>query len=287
MNASASNCGESTDVTPESWALVDFDVPSSETELVADLLWSMGVLAVEERTSEPGRATLRTSLGDDPVDHISRVCSRFANVTAQVLRLPTTITETWREHASFTMVNERVALVPAWIAPPEGVTPILIEPRDTFGLGNHPTTFLALRMALKHVAPTDHVLDLGCGSGVLAIGVSRLVGNQCDVFDIADTAESTVMANCALNNVTKVRWNDNFEHESYDVVLANILAPVLRAESARITSITTEGGIVVLSGMRDDQVKGVEDSYDGWSRIDEESCEGWSCLVLRRVATSG
>lgn len=266
--------------------MVDFCVPETSLELVSDFLWSLGVQAVEERHGEQGHVTLRTSLGADPEGHIATVCAHFEGVTAQVVLVPADVSETWREHATVTMVDADVAIVPAWVKAPERTRVVLIDPRDTFGLGNHPTTVLSLRMALRHVAASDRVFDFGCGSGVLAIGLSRLRGNHCDVFDIADSARSTVAANCVLNDVHNVEWNEHFDTSTYDTVLANILAPVLRAEAPRIARITRSGGLAILSGMRSDQVEGVLETYEGWTQLAEDASDGWSCIVLRKDAST-
>lgn len=282
MNASAASCADLIDEHPETWALVDFTVPRGVAELVGESLWSMGVLAIEERASDDGYVTLRTSLGNDPEDHIVRVCADFEDVSAVVVHLPKSVSELWRLHATATLITETVAIVPSWVEPPPDVTPVFIEPRDTFGLGNHPSTVLALRLALTHVTGRDTVFDFGCGSGVLAVGLSCILGNACDVYDIADSARDTVQENCRLNGITNVRWNFEFDDERYDVVLANILAPVLRAEAGRISAITRPGGLVVLSGMRVDQVQGVLDAYEGWTQVDDDDLDGWTCVALRK-----
>lgn len=286
MTAFASNCVELIDMAPATWAMVDFRVPETSCELVSDFLWSFGVQAVEERDAEQGYLILRTSLGTDPEAHIATVCAHFEDVSGQVVHLRADVSETWRKHVTPTMVEGDIAIVPAWIGVPAGTRAILIEPGDTFGLGNHPTTLLTLRMALEHIAPDDRVFDLGCGSGVLAIGLSRLLGNHCDVFDIADSARSTVAANCILNDVDNVEWNENFDSQVYDAVLANILAPVLRAEARRITGIARSGGLAILSGMRSEQVRSVVDAFEGWTRIAEDASDGWSCVALRNDAST-
>lgn len=266
----------------ETWSLVDLTAPDEVAELVADLLWSMGVAAVEEIARAEGRTTFRTSLGKDPEEQTAEICARFEGVSARVIHVPRSTADTWRDHAEPTFIDDVTAIVPAWVEPPAGVRCVLIEPGDTFGMGNHPTTLLTVRMAITHVGDAARVLDLGCGSGVLAITLSMLTGAACDVFDIAESARSIVAANCALNRVDNVRWNDDFSAREYDLVMANILAPVLRTEASLINSVTRQDGLAVLSGMRDEQVRGVLDAYPGWRVIDEESSEGWSCLVIRK-----
>lgn len=266
----------------ETWSLVDFTAPDDIADIVAELLWSMGVAAVEETSRSDGGTTLRTSLGEDPEQQIAAICSRLEGVSARVVKLPRSTADTWRDHATPTFIDDHTAIVPAWIDAPAGIRSILIEPGDTFGMGNHPTTILTVRMAMKHLGEARSVLDLGCGSGVLAVALSMMEGVDCDVFDIADSARSIVRANCELNGVRNVRWNDDYANGTYDMVMANILAPVLRTEAPVIDAVTRPDGIVILSGMRDEQVAGVRESYPNMRRIDEDSIDGWSCLALRK-----
>ncbi|MFY8237604.1 MAG: 50S ribosomal protein L11 methyltransferase, partial [Ilumatobacteraceae bacterium] len=156
------------DQEPE-WVMVDFTTSPEQSELLADVLWAMGVVAIEEREIDATLVTLRTSMGEDPTTAINAVLIAFPDVMTNIVGVPRSVADTWREHAIATWVNDSVALVPAWVPAPNNSTPIFIEPLDTFGLGNHPTTVLALRLALVHIPSQSHVIDVGCGSGVLAI----------------------------------------------------------------------------------------------------------------------
>jgi ribosomal protein L11 methyltransferase len=179
-------------------------------------------------------------------------------------------------------VNDEVALVPAWISAPQNCTPIFVEPLDTFGLGNHPTTVLTLRLALRHISEPCNVFDLGCGSGVLAVGLAVLKNCTCTTYDIADSAQKAVADNARLNNTTLVTWSDGYPSEQSDVVLANILAPVLIEESEKISSATCDGGLLVLSGMRTEQVEKVLREFSQFKEIDRDELDGWTAVALRK-----
>lgn len=274
------NSDESTDTS--FWSLVEFDVALSESEILADLLWSLGVVAVEELIGNPERVILRTSLGEHPEHAIEIVRQHFAGVGIRVVSVSRAVADTWRDHAVPTWVNESVVLVPAWLAAPPGTDSIFIEPADTFGLGNHPTTVLALRLALAYSKTNDTVFDLGCGSGVLGIALSKLKNCDVDVFDIADGAQFVVEKNCAINKVTGVRWSHWPVLKTYDMVLANILAPVLISEAADLSTALTPGGRLVLSGMRHDQVSNVLAHFGSCSETASETQDGWTAVMLTK-----
>jgi ribosomal protein L11 methyltransferase len=167
------------------------------------------------------------------------------------------------------------------VTSPDASHVIRIEPADTFGLGNHTTTVLALRLGLKHCAAESRVFDFGCGSGVLAIAVTKILHCESFVYDIAHNAQEVVRVNNELNSVRTTWLSDNNEAKA-DFVFANILAPVLVAESNTIKNSIRNSGLIVLSGMRDDQVQHVLLSYKDCIELERESSEGWTAVVLQK-----
>ena len=261
--------------------MLDFLVTSSESELLADLLWSLGVVAVEEREAEGDFVTLRTSLGEDHSFTRDLVEENFPTVVVSSAHVERSVADTWRIHAAPTWVDEEVVLCPAWVDSPDAPHVIHIEPADTFGLGNHTTTVLALRLGLRHCKKDSRVFDFGCGSGVLAIAVTRILQCESFVFDIAHNAQEVVRINNELNEVITT-WLSESNDLNADLVFANILAPVLIAESNTVKDSIHETGLIVLSGMRDEQVQQVLLSYSNCIELERESHDGWTAVVLQK-----
>lgn len=262
--------------------MLDFLVATSESELLADMLWSLGVVAVEELESIGDLVTLRTSMGEDHSLSRDKVQESFPNVVISVAHIDRSVADTWREHAVPTWVTENVVLCPAWVEAPKTEHVIRIEPADTFGLGNHTTTVLALRLGLKHCRADSRIFDFGCGSGVLAIAVTKVIHCESFVFDIAHNAQEVVRINDELNDV-HTTWRNDFGDINADLVFANILAPVLIAESNTIKDSIHESGLIVLSGMREEQVEGVLLSYKDCVELDREVSDGWAAVTLRKT----
>lgn len=267
------------------WLLIDFDTPYEDADLVSEVLWSLGVAAVEELDGTHGRTILRTSLGSDSSAEVASVISRFADVSARPVTFPSSVADTWRQFVAPTHVSEDIWLVPQWCEAPPG-RGILIEPFDTFGMGNHPTTVLTLRGALASTRGSDLVLDLGSGSGVLSVAMASLVGCSVEAHDIASQGEAALLHNARLNGVEdRVAWLTGVgtaHDRRYDVVMANILAPVLRQLAADIQSVTKQNGRIVLSGVREDQVKDVVGHYAECEVTTVEVLDGWAGVVLLR-----
>jgi ribosomal protein L11 methyltransferase len=263
------------------WTLLDVEIPAGELELVSDLLWSLGVVAIEELDGTiPATARLRTSLGGDPQAVIASIVSRHGAARCEMVRVDKAVADTWRQHAEVTVIEGPLAIVPAWLEAPAGCDAVLIEPADTFGLGNHPTTVGALTLAMRHVAAGARVFDLGTGSGILAVALAKQKGCPVLVTDIAAGARDVVAHNAALNALTGIDWTDTGPAAPVDAVLANILAPVLIAESRRIVDHTRDQGTIVLSGMRSEQLDAVLEHYGDCEVFDSVTIDGWTSVAL-------
>lgn len=269
-------------MSDEKWSLVDVCIESDLVEIVSDALWSFGVVAIEEIAAGEGRTILRTSMGDDPTEFVSRVRSHFPHADVEVSEHDRAVADTWREFAEPTWVTDSIALVPAWREAPPKSTAIFVEPLDTFGLGNHPTTVLTLRLALKHVDRQSVLFDFGSGSGVLSVGLSKITGCRALAYDIADSARTALEQNMVSNEVTTCEWVNGFPDTTVDVVVANILAPVLESESSAISHALKLGGVVVLSGMRLEQCDRVLEHYEEFIELERESMDGWCAVALRK-----
>lgn len=267
------------------WVLVDLTCDPETAGYVSDVLWGAGVVAIEEIDNPDGSMTLRTSLGDDAAPTVDEIVAVHPTVSVRPVVVPRTVADSWRRFVGPTHVVDDVWLVPEWSPRPDGRC-ILVEPFDTFGLGNHPTTVLTLRAALHVSDATTRALDVGSGSGVLAVGLAFLHGCHVDANDIASTARTSLGHNARINGVEqRVEWLPDLESVvagSYDLVMANILAPVLRAFAPRLVSATRQGGHIVLSGLRTEQTDEVVGHFAGCTETERTELEGWSAVTLVR-----
>ena len=255
-------------------------VAADEADLASDALWGLGVVAVEERQADDGSVELWTSLGDD-AEHVDLPWPwRFVEVDAAVA-------DTWRQFATPIWVEPDLVVRPAWVpfdAPP-GVTVLHIEPGATFGMGDHPTTVLSLRAARRLVTPGCTVLDVGCGSGVLAIGACVFGADHAIGIDIAPAAVPTTEANSQANGVAvqvKVSTTDLADVEgTYDLVLANILAPTLVALSDDLRRVLAPGGTLVISGILADAHDHVLAALAPLKVLETETLDGWAAVTLQ------
>jgi len=267
-------------------------VPASEAELASDALWALGVAAIEERGgltgTEDDLVELWTSLGDDaPV--IARAAEGFpARWRWKVVELDPSVTETWRAHARASWVERDLVVVPAWLdfEDPPGTTVVRIEPGGTFGLGDHPTTVLCLRALRAALPPGGSVLDVGTGSGVLSVTAAVLGADRAVGIDISPASPAIGAANAEANGVgdrvdiTTTSLDD--VDGTFDVVLANLLAPALLALADDLLRVVAPDGALVISGLLADRHDHVVAALAPLRPVEQRTKEGWTAITLRR-----
>lgn len=278
-------------------------VPAADAELASDALWALGVLAVEERTpvaegsAVPDGTTddvveLWTSLGDD-VKSVARAAGGFPSRWRwRLVELDPAVAETWREHVSPSWVADDLVVVPAWLPfeppahAPADLVVLRIEPGSTFGLGDHPTTVLSLRAMRTVLWRGASVLDVGCGSGVLAVAAARLGAASVEAIDISPAAVGVTEANAATNGVAPlvhVSTTPLAELDGpYDVVVANILAPVLIELADDLRRVLGPSGLLVVSGLLADRCEHVIEALAPLVLVDRAVRQGWTALTFRR-----
>ena len=177
----------------------------------------------------------------------------------------------------------------------ERLLPLRLDPGLIFGTGSHATTRMCLA-ALEHCAGADRtVLDLGCGSGILGIGALLLGCAHVTGCDIDPKAPEVAAANAALNGF----YDDKFTvcagdiladaglrrrlGTGYDIVLANIVADVIKALASTVRPLVKEGGIFLCSGIIDDRAEEVAQCLrdNGWTIAEARSSEGWFSYLCR------
>lgn len=262
-------------------------VAAHEIELASDVLWSLGVLAVEERTTEHGVIELWTSLGDESErEWRDRVAVLEGNSWPfRFVAVDPAVADTWRQFAQPIHISPTMVVRPAWVPyePAAGELVLSIEPGATFGMGDHPTTVLCLRATERLITGAPTVLDVGCGSGVLAIAALRCGAVSATGVDIAPTAVPVTTANAAANEVTvQVSTTPLAEVPGdFDVVLANILAPALIELAPHLQRVTRRTGHLVVSGVLADAHQHVLEALAPMEVVHTELLDGWAAVTLR------
>jgi ribosomal protein L11 methyltransferase len=205
--------------------------------------------------------------------------------------------DAWKKYFRVSRLTRQFVVVPSWetFAPAEGDVAIHLDPGMAFGTGTHASTRLVLEeiqaLADRQVAPA-RILDVGCGSGILAIAaVKRWPAASCVAVDNDPIAVAATLDNAAVNQVTdridaQVRSLGEID-EAFPLVLANIQAHVLRELAAQLIAKTAPGGTLILSGLLTSQAQPLADEFvaAGLSCVQVRASTDdpqWSCAVLVR-----
>ena len=181
----------------------------------------------------------------------------------------------WKEYFHQFYIDD-ILVIPSWedVKPEDDEKMVLhIDPGTAFGTGMHETTQLCIRQLRKYITPETELLDVGTGSGILAIlslmfGAKHAVGTDLDICAIDAVAD-----NCANNGIAPEQFEmmigniitdkeiqDKVGYECYDIVVANILADVLVPLTPVIVNQLKPGGIYITSGIIDDKEQTVVDA---------------------------
>jgi ribosomal protein L11 methyltransferase len=263
-------------------------VPKVDADIASDALWQLGVRAIEERVGESAELVeLWTAVGDDPAA-IERAATALGERWPwRVVEVVEATADTWREFARPIWVDDSLVVVPAWqdrtVA--DGIVAISIEPGGAFGLGDHPTTLLSLRAARRRLVDGSDVLDVGCGTGVIAVMAAVLGAGSVRAVDVASAAVEATRDNAIRNGVGTMVDVDTTPvselHGQYHLVVANILAPTLIDLAADLRRLTRPDGRLVISGILAERHEHVLAALAPMVVERVDSLDGWVAVELR------
>ena len=160
-----------------------------------------------------------------------------------------------------------------------------------FGTGHHDTTYMMMESMLDNAATirSHVVMDMGCGTGVLAILAAKMGAATVYGIDIDAVAAQSAFDNAKLNRVgtkVKTRYGDAslLQRGHYDVLLANIHRNIILMDLRTYATSLRKGGLLMLSGFYESDVNDIvaEAEANGISLVRQRARNGWACLVLAK-----
>ena len=199
--------------------------------------------------------------------------------------------ENWKKYFHTTEIGNRLAVVPSWedYDNKDNRVCLNIDPGAAFGTGTHATTSLCLNVLDSKVNGGEKVLDIGCGSGILAIASVLLGAEKALGVDIDAQSVKTAKENSEINNITdKTEFivGDLADKGSgkYNIVCANIVADIIIKLLPDVGSFMTDDGILIVSGIidirKEDVFKAIEEN--GFKIAEEHYKENWCAFVLSK-----
>ena len=179
-----------------------------------------------------------------------------------------------------------------WVEPswckgdiPNGLTVLKLDPGLAFGTGMHPTTQLCLEWLSDNSTTCQSVIDFGCGSGILGIGAGCLGAHIITGLDIDPQALIATKHNANLNNLAmETLTADEIPSQTFDLVIANILANPLIQLARDLTNLMQPNGVIVMSGLLNEQALEVRNAYPSIRFNEDRSKDGWTLLSGTRIS---
>ena len=201
----------------------------------------------------------------------------------------------WKKGWKPDPVGKSILILPAWLEVPEEFISrkiIRLDPGSAFGTGSHPSTRLCIE-ALDNAPPVGRTIaDLGCGSGILSLTALKLGATSALAVDTDSLAISATKMNSALNNFPENRLNAflgsigeleaNIPEKKIDLMLCNILAPVIKKLGPDFEKILGYKGKLILSGLLVGQIKELQEFFLplGWEVLEIKTQNQWALMVL-------
>ncbi|MRI83456.1 MAG: 50S ribosomal protein L11 methyltransferase [Nitratiruptor sp.] len=198
----------------------------------------------------------------EPLDKIMEELRRYVASLEELFGVDVALTISKERKANIDWIEEYKRSVtpvevgsfyihPSWYPPKEGKIDITIDPALAFGSGHHETTRSCLLALDRYLRPGAHLLDVGCGSGILAIAAAKKGG----IVDICDTDELAIQESFKNFKANGVSWRRAWVGSAaqaqgkYDIVTANIVADVLVMIGSDLKRVLKPGAILILSGI--------------------------------------
>ena len=282
------------------WQEVSISVPFEYVEPISYLFDRYGYgLTMED--DGPELIKLRTYLPSDARQRFSHIevgvnlaslIQPLGELTVTPLDEDADWQNAWKAHFTLLKIGKRLVIKPSWIEyeAKDGELLIELDPGLAFGTGYHPTTYTCLEAMEQLVQPGMNVLDLGCGSGILTIAAIKLGAGQVTALDIDPQA---VQASRQNFRRTRIREQVSLDQGSlphklapagaFDLALANISARGIRERAPDILQALRPGGVLVASGIIEEQHAETEEALiqTGFTDIEVWPKEDWVTLTCR------
>ncbi len=290
-------------------------VPSAQVELAADILRELTGrdVSIERPFTQPdlesdaivdtkGSAVVRAYAAGDGGQHAlerARAALAAAAIDARVSISDVAEedwAESWKEHFHVERFGERIVIVPSWREYEASADDVVVtlDPGMAFGTGQHETTRMCLEALERAVRPGMRVLDVGCGSGILAIAAAKLGAREVLAVDVDADCVRVTEENACANRVDRIiqakrgsageAWPFGEPAAGFDVVVANIIARVIIEMAPELARALTVGGQLIVSGVIGERERQVVDAFAaaGLRVGDTRAMGDWRCIEAAR-----
>ena len=199
----------------------------------------------------------------------------------------------WKQYYKPVKIGERIVICPAWekYTPAEGELVIRMDPGMAFGTGTHETTRLVIRLLEKYTKAGQRMLDVGTGTGILAICASRLGAALCRAYDIDPTAVRVARENIKDSGLANVTCDQSdllkqvsLEGGQYDLVCANIVADIIIRMTPDVSKYMKDDAVLLASGIIAERCDDVVACFEenGFKVVEKLTDNDWCGLAVMK-----
>lgn len=276
-------------------------LPQALSELFGNLLVDNGCKGYATEEKERDKIVLKGYLKGKPkaaslLDKVNKYAESLRKLDKKDIEVKVKLTEikeedwsrNWKKTFKPILIGENIVIKPGWIKK-NFSHKIVIElmPRMAFGTGEHSTTRLCMKATEKYLKTGDRVLDLGTGSGILAIAAAKLGVSYVLALDIDPDAVSNARENIKRNRVQKIielklgTLGSKIPDDSFDLIVANLTRIQIVKFFDGMNRVLKKGGIFILSGIQTEEIKEMEEFFLSKKVLLKETLSesGWVCFV--------
>lgn len=274
---------------------IEFLVNGLPMDALSGTLYSLGCVGIHEVDQERWRVYFNknslTGNAAEMTSALKKLNPAFAEKDITISKLSNRDwNEEWRKYFQPIEPAKDVWIRPPWETLPPGANgmEIIIDPQMAFGTGHHETTALMIRLMKEISFHNASVLDVGTGSGILAIFAGKLGSRSVAAIDNDSNAIANVERNMKLNRINNIDVKcvalESMSKLQFEVILANINYEVLSSSASKITQMLTEKGKLIISGILKKEAREIESLYEGKGLrlLKQEDLNDWAALMLER-----
>lgn len=245
-----------------------------------------------EDTDEGFKAYIpEDELTDEKVSEISKQYSEMFTLSFEVKTIPhQNWNEVWESNFQALKINDRCYVRATFHEPhPEYEFEIIVDPKMAFGTGHHQTTFLMMKLMMETDFKVKKVLDMGCGTGILAILASHLGAENIVAIDYDQVCFESTIENSNLNAVKNIKplcgSKEAIPNEQFDIILANINRNILLDQIERYSEVLSPNGIIFFSGFYEDpdlEIITEKSQGSGLTYVTHEKKDNWVAAKFSR-----
>ncbi|GCE27087.1 ribosomal protein L11 methyltransferase [Dictyobacter alpinus] len=203
----------------------------------------------------------------------------------------------WKDYYHVTHIGQRLVIRPSWreYTPKDNEVVLTLDPGMAFGTGVHPTTRMCLERVEQLVQPGMRIMDVGTGSGILALAAAKLGAAHIDAIDNSSVAVESTRANTEMNDLQEQidvvlgvldETEAKKKADHYDLVFANIIAHIIGSIAPELAQVVAPHGLLVVSGIIEARRPDAEGPLlaAGLELVEETRIDDWLALTYRKRA---